>query len=392
MKGGNSYNLSEALTSGGSTISRWKGEQRGSLKREGKSYYGRWREFVETADGKIEWKQVKRKLCPASDGKAEAIRILNENVSQAGGPAACHQGIATLRQFITARFEPDHIANLKQSGKDHYGYCLGKHILPALGAFRLKEFTHPMVQGFLTLKAKRLSPQTVRHLRNALSAVFGHAKRCGFWRGDLPTDYVRTPEVHEKKPRALSSDEVRRLLVCMEEPWRTLALVMTSVGLRIGEALALDWQHVDLKTGVIHVRRNWTHGEWGSLKSRNAVRDLPINHEMLMALEALQVPLAAGWLLWPNRRGGPQSAMNLAARELKPACKAAGLPPLGWHALRHTALTLLQQGGMTGPEAQMMAGHGTQAMTARYTHASMERLRAVVDGLNYTMQGTGVVQ
>ena len=28
----------------------------------GDAYYGRWREWVESPNGKIEWKQVKRKL------------------------------------------------------------------------------------------------------------------------------------------------------------------------------------------------------------------------------------------------------------------------------------------------------------------------------------------
>jgi len=43
---------------------------------------------------------------------------------------------------------------------------------------------------------------------------------------------------------------------------------------------------------------------------------------------------------------------NIAARELKPACKAAGIPAIGWHVLRHTAITLLQQAGATGSKRE----------------------------------------
>lgn len=76
-------------------------------------------------------------------------------------------------------------------------------------------------------------------------------------------------------------------------------------------------------------------------------------------------------------------AHNIAARELKPACKAAGLPPIGWHTLRHTAVTLLQQAGATGAEAKAFAGHGSVGMTERYTHAEVERMRGSVEALKF---------
>lgn len=390
----NGYTVSEALMMRSeATMGRWKGEQRGTLMRIGSSYYGRWREFQQVGD-EIKWTQVKRKLCPVKEaeggGKAEAIRILNENVSQAGGPAACHQGVATLTQFIDARFRSEHIDNLKQSGKDHYGWCFG-HILPSLGGYRLKEFNQQLVQYFLKTKSKQMSAQSVRHLRNALSAVFKHAKLCGFWRGEMPTENVWTPEIHGKEAIALTQEQVSRLLMHMGEPYRTLTMLIASTGLRIGEAVALDWEHVDLKARVIRVRKNFTHKKWGTLKSKNSVRDLPISVEVAMALEALRKDGEP--LLFAARTGKPLDAHNMAADKLKPACKAAGVPIIGWHALRHTALSLLQGKGMTAADAQLVAGHGSQAMTQRYTHGNVERLRGVVDGLSFTSgKATEVLQ
>lgn len=375
------YTISDVLRHGGGKLmGRWKGEQRGVLMRVGASYYGRWREFKINDAGEVRWTQVKRKLCNADEGKAEAIRILNENVAQASGPAACHQGIATLQQFVDARFVPDHVVNLKPNGQRHYAYCLDKHVLLALGKYRLKEFTPSLVQAFLTAKAKTLSGQTVAHLRNVLSAIFRHAKGCGFWRGDLPTEFVRIPEIHPDTPVAISFDDVKAILGNMREPYRTLAHLMVITGLRIGEALALRWDHVDLVKRVVEVRLNFSNGQWCTVKSRNGIRDLPISEELAMALEALRVPGPNGWLVFPNKYGAPLDAHNMSARELKPACKAAKLEPIGWHVLRHTAVTLMRQRGMTGAEAQVFAGHGSAAMTDRYSHAAIERMRAVVDG------------
>jgi len=49
--------------------------------------------------------------------------------------------------------------------------------------------------------------------------------------------------------------------------------------------------------------------------------------------------------------------------------------------MRHTAITLIQQAGATGVEAQRFAGHASDAMRERYTHAEVDRLRASVDAV-----------
>lgn len=385
----NSYNILQALHAQGGNMGRVKGEQRGSLLTIGPKWYGRWSEWVADAEGNVEWKQVKRPLCDLADGKARAIELLNEHLMRANGPAAVIQGHATVAQFVEAKFKPEHVALKKASGRDHYDWCFG-HILPALGEFKLSQVSQAVLQGFLMRKSSAgLSPQSVRHLRNALSAIWQHAKSSGCWRGDLPTEYLKTPEVRQApRGRALTAVEAKMLLDHLAEPCRTLTLLILTTGLRIGEALALDWAHVDMERRLIRVRQNFTHGEWGTLKSRNAVRDLPLNDQTAMALEALRVP-GQGWLVFPNRRGRPLDAHNIAARELKPACKAAGLPPIGWHTLRHTAVTLLQQAGATGAEAKAFAGHGSVGMTERYTHAEVERMRGSVEAIRFGETKTG---
>lgn len=369
-------------------MGRWKGEQRGTLSVVGGAYYGRWREWVECADGKLEWKQVKRKLCDKAEGRGRAIEILNENVQQAGAPSACHQGTATLQQFVDARFRPDHVAHLKPNGQRFYEEQL-RPILAALGGYRMKEFHQGMIQAFLNAQSKGRSAQTVRHRRNVLSAIFRHAKACGYWRGDLPTEYVRTPEVHPAVKGALSEAQVKALLLATPEPYRTLVLLMVSTGLRIGEALGLRWDCVDLDARTIDVIRSYTGYAWTDVKSRASRRRLPLSEECAMALEALRVPGPHGWLVFANRFGRPWDASNIAEDKLKVACKNAALPRIGWHVLRHTALTLMQARGLAGPDAQLMAGHGSQAVTAIYTHADGQQMRGVVDGFKFLTTETG---
>ena len=394
-----SYHLSEALLRPEVSMGRIRGDQRGSLKRQKTGWYGRWRQFEMTDDGKIVWQQVKRKLAAASATKAEALERLNEELSRANGPAACPQGMATLRQFVDVRFRPEHIEHLKPNGKRHYDYVLIR-ILEAFGDVRLRDLHRQMVQGWVNVLAKSVGAQTVKHHLYGLSAIIEHAKMLGFWRGESPTEYVRTPAVVAERATALSADQVALLLAHMKEPYRALVLLLASTGLRIGEALALDWSHVNIEDApvkradrwilprTIEVRKNFSNGEWATVKSRNGVRDIPISDELAAALEPLRV-IGQGWLLWPNRWGKPLDAHNLAARELKPACKAAAIPAIGWHDLRHTALTLMQQAGMSASEARLIAGHGSDRMTSHYTHGFLDRARGVMGGLKL---GTEVVQ
>ncbi len=374
-------------------MGRIKGDQRGSLVRIGRKYYGRFSKWV-VVGNQAEWKAVKEPLCATSEGKARAIELLNARVAEANGPAAVLLGNATVKQFIETKFQPEHIDRKKASGRDHYEWALF-HILPALGDFRLTQVSQGILQGFVDAKVEAgLSPQSVRHLRNALSAIWKHALKTGCYRGTPPTQYLTTPTVPSVTTRmALTAVHARALLAQMREPYRTLALVVMSCGLRIGEALALDWEHVDLDRRVVRIRRNFTHGEFGTLKTLRSVRDLPLSEEAALALEAMEsrhVQYPGAWLVFRNRYGQPLDAHNIAARELKPACRLAGVPVIGWHVLRHTAITLIQQAGATGIEAQRFAGHASDAMRERYTHAEVDRLRASVDAVRLVEeQGKG---
>lgn len=55
----------------------------------------------------------------------------------------------------------------------------------------------------------------------------------------------------------------------------------------------------------------------------------------------------------------------------------AGVPDLGPHGLRHTAATHLLDGGADLRSVQEILGHASLATTQRYTHLSMDKLRAV---------------
>ena len=103
----------------------------------------------------------------------------------------------------------------------------------------------------------------------------------------------------------------------------------------------------------------------------------------------LQEKLAAGplyrdgGLVFASGHGTPIDAQNVVNRYYKPLLKRAGLPPIRFHDLRHSCLSLLAQGGEPIRDLQALAGHATASFTLqRYTHhyaASVRRTAAAID-------------
>src|SRR6185437_3794516 len=96
---------------------------------------------------------------------------------------------------------------------------LDTHILPALGSERLRDFTPQLLSRFFREKQESgynrklkvgadsegkpkfetkhfdLSSQTLAHIRNVISAVLRHARNCGMFVGQLPTECVSMPAI-----------------------------------------------------------------------------------------------------------------------------------------------------------------------------------------------------
>jgi integrase len=93
-----------------------------------------------------------------------------------------------------------------------------------------------------------------------------------------------------------------------------------------------------------------------------------------------------GWrldLVFPNQTGRPMEATNLGRRELHPLLVRAGLPPLRFHDLRHSAATLLLSRGVHPKIASEMLGHATVAFTLDvYSHVTETMQREAADTMN----------
>jgi integrase len=140
----------------------------------------------------------------------------------------------------------------------------------------------------------------------------------------------------------------------------TLILIMARHGLRVTEAVDLNWDQVDLSKGHLHVRR---------LKNGIASAH-PIQGYELRALRELkrgQEPPSA--FVFTSERGGPMTRSNVS-KMIAAAAERANLPYAHPHMLRHTCGHLLADAGHDTRRLQLWLGHSDIKHTAHYSELS----------------------
>ena len=200
------------------------------------------------------------------------------------------------------------------------------------------------------------------------------------WVGADITRGVTTPSTARKLPKALTIDEVERLIGAADTATpiglRTRALVelLYSSGTRISEALALDVDDLSFDDQVVLVRGKG-----------NKQRLVPIGAHARSALDAYLVQARPAFAtrgrgspaLFLNDRGSRLSRQS-AWGDLETLAAVAKLEhKVSPHALRHSFATHLLNGGADIRVVQELLGHASVTTTQIYTKVSVEALRDI---------------
>jgi type 1 fimbriae regulatory protein FimE len=182
----------------------------------------------------------------------------------------------------------------------------------------------------------------------------------------------RKPKNEEVRSREhLTPDEVESLIQAAKKIGRhghrdsTLIMLAYRHGLRVAEAIALRWDQVDLKQGVLHVRR---------LKKGTPATH-PLRGPELRALRQLQRQYPDTPYLFVTERKGPLTERT-AHRIIQRAGEEANLPfPVHPHQLRHACGYYLASKGHDTRAIQAYLGHRNIQHTVKYTELSPNRFK-----------------
>ncbi|WP_217913533.1 tyrosine-type recombinase/integrase [Miltoncostaea marina] len=274
---------------------------------------------------------------------------------------------------------------IREATLEEYRRDLELDPIPFFGRTRLAEIEPRHIKALAKHIADRgVAPATVRTIMAPVRALFATAAEEGLIRSN-PCAGIRlagrrsvvTDELPDTR-RALTEEELARIIAETPEEWRLFVRFLAQTGVRIGEAIALRWGDVDLGARRVKVRRRIYKGKVDVPKSRYGIRDIPISTALAQDLwrwRAASGNPADEAPLFPSKTGTHLNGENLLGRFLKPAVIRAGVPWAGFHTLRHTCASMLFRAGWNAKQVQVVLGHHSPAFTlATYVHLISEDL------------------
>lgn len=192
------------------------------------------------------------------------------------------------------------------------------------------------------------------------------------------TDIVIPKSKTKEKIKALTKSELDTLLEKIEPANDyIITLLASTCGLRIGEILGLTWDNIDFKKEVLTVEKQWkelrkgTHG-FGSLKSKNSHREIPIPPKTLAILKQyrneLKVPPLDNRIVTDRKSKSTTSKLVQKYRKL-------GFD-ISVHDLRHTYATMLIGNGVDFKTAAKLLGHNVEMTIKIYSHVNQDMIDA----------------
>jgi integrase len=250
------------------------------------------------------------------------------------------------------------------------------HHLEEFRETRLAAITLKALQAFLGRKAGELSRSMVAHLRWDLRAVFKLALAEGYIERD-PTAALFTPREAETEPtRVMTGKEVEQYIGALELRERVIAHLAIFVGMRPGEILGLQRQHVIEDCRAVTIAQRLYRGDIDTPKTRSSRRTVAIptkTASLMLEWMGLVGGEADAWVFSSENAAKPMWRDNVWYRGMKPKLKLIGLDWANFQVLRRTHASLGHEAGIDPKVAADQRGHGIGVALDVYTKASLNR-------------------
>jgi integrase len=278
-----------------------------------------------------------------------------------------------------------------------HGYRMAvQRITAKVGSAKLQSLTVlSLDQLYAGMLADGLAPKTIKNTHGVLRRALDDAVRTGLLLAN-PAATARTPSVRRPEFGIWTADQVREFLsATADDRLNALWAVLAMTGMRRGEALGLRWQDIEVgKRRINIVQTRTTAGQLeviGDTKTERSRRRLLIDDGTAAALRAFKKlaaaeQLAAGEvydttsdLVFKDELGRPIK-VDRVSRAFKAAAKAADLPEIRLHDLRHSWATRAMEAGVPSRVVADHLGHSTTNITENlYQHVRESSAREAVE-------------
>lgn len=292
---------------------------------------------------------------------------------------------------------------------EQYRTRLKLRLLPTLGPLPLTSITRETVRNLIgemirggnyRSRGRPIARGTIRETLGTLSTFlstaeedglipFNPARRLGKQIAPTGAEEAQEIEVFERA-------ELRVLLEVAERDWPEyypFVLCLARTGMRLGEAIALEWRDIEWTNRVIFVRRSRRRDRISEPKNGKVRRvdmsaqlaEVLRNLRTLQEAEAVLSGTAPPEWVFPTPEGTPIKEDSFRNYVWTRLLRRAGLRYRKPHTLRHTFASMLIEQGEPLTYVQQQLGHHSPAFTLKvYGHLLPRGNRRAVDALDDT--------
>jgi integrase len=295
----------------------------------------------------------------------------------------------TIGDYVTSWL--DNSRDLSPKTLERYRELAGKQILPHIGDVLLQALRPSQIETWHSTLIRAgasnggpLSPQTVTHCHRLLHRVLEHAVRLEVI-GRNVASIVSPPKVGRVEIEILTAEEIASVLACLADHWLFPIVSMAlGTGMRRGELCGLAWGAVDLDKATVRVERSMEQTRAGlrfkapKTASGRRIVSLPQGTVEMLRLHRIRqmeirLKLGAGKLADDDlvfaRADGSPYKPNGVSRDWGTVGRRLGLPPVTFHALRHTHASALIAAGLDVVSVSKRLGHASPTVTLNvYAH------------------------
>lgn len=276
-----------------------------------------------------------------------------------------------------------------------YEELLRLHVMPHIGKRRLSQL-QPSHIAWLYDEHRRqgLPPATSKKAGITLSTALSDAVARKLIAAN-PSIGIKKPRVPKPEMKFLTQPELRKLLDAAAGHRLSAVFVLAGTcGVRQGELFGLQWGDVDFDRGTLSIRRalkEVSKKRWlEDCKTDGSRRTITLPAPALAALaEHRKAMLAEGHIdshVFCDTAGGWLRKSNFRRNAHNPILKAAGVPRVRFHDLRHTAASLLLAEGVPVTFVSQLLGHSNPHITlTTYAHAMPGQESAAADAMTRIM-------
>jgi integrase len=313
-------------------------------------------------------------------GEASARVFVNRVLKVTGQHAVEGQ---TVSEFLERWLEGKALAKSEHTAQRYkttiklFKKALGKKSETPLAAVSAKD-----VETFRNARLKLVGATTVSDDLKILRTAFNAARRQGLIQIN-PVEAVDMPTGESHSRDAFSADEVKKLLRAAKKnkEWQTAILFGFYAGLRLGDAVGIDWSSIDLENGLLRY----------VVKKTQKREEVPLHSTLQRHLQTLN-PAKDGKIC-PTLAAENIAGRSGLSRQFLEIVERAGIDKKSYdriggkgrrftgksfHSLRHGFVSALANVGVAPELRQKLSGQISADTHRKYTHLELEPLRNAI--------------